>query len=91
MSLHHFLVQISHEAILLIILISLPAIIASLAVGIIVAIFSATTQIQEATLSFAPKMVVVYLAIAASGGWVGKLILSFAFKCLSEFSNISTF
>jgi len=89
MSLQHFLIQISHEAILLIIFTSLPAIIASLAIGLLVAVFSATTQIQEATLSFAPKMIVVYIAIAATGGWVGSLMLRFTTKCLSEFSNIS--
>jgi flagellar biosynthesis protein FliQ len=89
MSIQHFVVQITNEAILLIIFISLPAIIASLGVGLLIAIFSATTQIQEATLSFAPKMIVVYIAIAASGGWVGSLLIRFTTKCLSEFSHIS--
>jgi flagellar biosynthetic protein FliQ len=80
--------QLTNEAILLTILISAPAILASLVVGLAVALFSATTQIQEQTLSFAPKMVVVYLAIAISGGWGGGLMLRFAAKCLGDFSNV---
>ncbi len=80
--------QLTNEAILLTILISAPAILASLVIGLAVALFSATTQIQEQTLSFAPKMVFVYLAIAISGGWVGGLMLRFATKCLGDFYNV---
>lgn len=83
-----YVAQITNEAILLTILISAPSIVASLVVGLAVALFSATTQIQEQTLSFAPKMVFVYLSIAISGGWVGGLMLRFATRCLGEFSNI---
>lgn len=83
-----YVAQLTNEAILLTILISAPSIVASLVVGLAVALFSATTQIQEQTLSFAPKMVFVYLSIAISGGWVGGLMLRFATRCLSEFSNM---
>jgi flagellar biosynthetic protein FliQ len=88
MSVQQFVVQATNEAIMLTIIVSLPSIIASLAVGLAVALFSATTQIQEQTLSFAPKMVVVYVAIAATGGWVGGLLVRFTTRCLSEFSNV---
>ena len=88
MTIQHFVMQITSEAIMLTILASLPTIVASLVVGLAVAIFSATTQIQEQTLSFAPKMIIVYVAIAATGGWVGGLMFQFATRCLSEFSNI---
>lgn len=88
MSISHFVMQSTNEAILLTILVSMPAIAASLIVGLLVALFSAVTQIQEQTLSFAPKMIVVYGAIAATGGWVGSLMLKFATKCFTEFPSI---
>ena len=88
MNMGAYIAQLTNEAILLTILISAPSIIASLVVGLAVALFSATTQIQEQTLSFAPKMVFVYIAIAVSGSWVGGLMLRFATRCLGEFSNI---
>ena len=88
MNVSAYVAQLTNEAILLTILISAPSIVASLVVGLAVALFSATTQIQEQTLSFAPKMVFVYIAIAVSGGWVGGLMLRFATRCLSEFGNV---
>ncbi|MEI6790439.1 MAG: type III secretion system export apparatus subunit SctS [Myxococcaceae bacterium] len=88
MNVASYVAQLTNEAILLTILISAPSIVASLVVGLAVALFSATTQIQEQTLSFAPKMVFVYISIAVSGGWVGGLLMRFATRCLSEFSSI---
>lgn len=88
MNVSAYVAQLTNEAILLTILISAPSIVASLVVGLAVALFSATTQIQEQTLSFAPKMVFVYISIAVTGGWVGGLMLRFATRCLSDFQNI---
>lgn len=83
-----FVMQIGSEGILLTILVSLPAIATSLIIGVAMALFSATTQIQEQTLSFAPKMIGVYVAILATGPWAGGLMLRFAAKCFTEFSII---
>ncbi|MBL4818818.1 MAG: flagellar biosynthetic protein FliQ [Deltaproteobacteria bacterium] len=85
MNVTSYITQITGEAILLTILVSAPSIIASLVIGLSVALFSATTQIQEQTLSFAPKMVFIYLAIVVSGGWVGGLMFKFGSKCFGEF------
>ena len=62
MAIEDFVVQITNEAVLLTIIISLPAVLASLIVGLAIAIFSATTQIQEQTLSFVPKLFMVLIA-----------------------------
>ena len=88
MNMGAYVAQLTNEAILLTILISAPSIVASLVVGLGVALFSATTQIQEQTLSFAPKMVFVYLAIAVTGSWVGSLMLRFATQCLGDFYTV---
>ena len=58
MAIEDFVIQITNEAVLLTIIISLPAVLVSLVVGLAIAIFSATTQIQEQTLSFVPKLLV---------------------------------
>lgn len=88
MQIENFITQITEEAILLTIIISLPPILASLIVGVSVALFSATTQIQEQTLSFAPKMVIVYVTLAATGGWIGSLLIRFTSKCMTDFAAI---
>lgn len=47
-----------------------PVLGAALLIGLIVAIFQATTSIQEQTLTFAPKFFVILLVIALLGGWM---------------------
>lgn len=89
MNLQNFVTHIGSEAIYLTIIVSLPAIVTSLLVGIVVALFSATTQIQEQTLSFAPKMIAVYVAILATGTWVGALMVNFTIKCFNEIASIT--
>ncbi len=54
-----------------------PAVSAAMAVGITIALFQALTQIQEATLTFVPKIVVVLVALALSGSLIGAQIYSF--------------
>jgi flagellar biosynthetic protein FliQ len=77
------LLILTKEALFISIMASMPAILASLIVGLLVAIFSATTQIQEQTLSFAPKMVAVYVAMLVFFAPFGAMLISFAKKCFS--------
>lgn len=65
------LVRLAREALLLAVLLSAPVVVAALVTGLIVSIFQATTQIQEQTLSFAPKLVAVMVALAVSAPWIG--------------------
>jgi len=87
MSIESFIGHTTSEALLLTVLISLPSIIASLTVGLLVALFSATTQIQEQTLSFAPKMVFVYASLIFAGPWIGQVLFAFSTKCFEEFAT----
>ncbi len=75
------IISLTREAIFVTIIASLPAIVASLVVGLIVALFSATTQIQEQTLSFAPKMIAVYVALIAFGAPLGAMLIEFTKTC----------
>lgn len=88
MSIQDFIVQITNEAILITIMVSMPAVLLSLFIGVAVAIFSATTQIQEQTLSFVPKMIGVFAILAATGPWVGATMLRFAAHCLGGFVEV---
>lgn len=83
------LIILTKEAIMVTIIASMPSIIASLVVGILVAIFSATTQIQEQTLSFAPKMIAVYGTLLAFGTPIGVMIINFTKNCFTQFSALN--
>lgn len=83
-----FIVQVTNEAVFLVIVLCAPALIISMAVGLAMALFSATTQIQEQTLSFVPKMIAVFVVLAASGGWIGSMMLRYAQRCLGGFVDV---
>ncbi len=64
-------------------LIAAPILLSTLLVGVLVSIFQAVTQIQEASLSFIPKVVVVVLVVAAFGPWMLKRLLSYSANLIS--------
>lgn len=62
--------EIMSGAIILVLIISVVAIVPSLLVGLVVSIFQATTQINEQTLSFLPRLVVTLLVLVVAGKWM---------------------
>jgi type III secretion HrpO family protein len=65
------------EGLLLVLLVSGPPLIASAVVGVVVGMFQAATQIQDQTLAFVPKLLVVGLVLLAMGPVLGAQILRF--------------
>jgi flagellar biosynthetic protein FliQ len=61
-----------------------PAVSAAMVVGIAIALFQALTQIQESTLTFVPKIVVVLVALALSGSLIGAQVYSFTEQVYSR-------
>ena len=65
-------IDIAQEAIKVVLMISAPILGLGLLVGLIVSIIQATTQIQEATLSFIPKIIAVSLTLLVFGPWIDE-------------------
>ena len=63
-------IDIGRHAVELTLMISAPLFVAALAVGLLVSIFQAATQINEATLSFVPKVVAIFLTLILAGPWM---------------------
>lgn len=72
-----FVLNLAREGITTILLVAAPVLGVGLAVGLIVSIFQATTQIQEPTLAFVPKIVAVLLALLIFGGWIMRIVTEF--------------
>jgi flagellar biosynthesis protein FliQ len=72
-----FVVQVMYQAINLTLLISLPGVGIGLAVGFLISLFQAVTQIQEQTLTFVPKVVAVMLIIAFTSPWMISMMVDF--------------
>ena len=58
------------EALLVALKLSAPLLVASIAIGLVVAIFQAATQIHEQTLTFVPKVLVIALLLIMLGSWM---------------------
>lgn len=73
-----FAVQIVRDAIFHILIVSAPALITGLVVGLVVSIVQATTSIQEQTLTFVPKIAAILTAVFVMGPWMIRVVVQFA-------------
>jgi type III secretion protein S len=77
--------QLSYRALLMILILSGPPILISMAVGLFVAIIQAATQIQEQTLSFTVKLIAVIFTLLLMGGWLGSQIVQYTNNIFQNF------
>ena len=70
-------IYIAQEALKIVVYVSAPVLIISMVVGLIISIFQATTQIQERTLTFVPKILSVMAAIAIFGSWMLRVLIEY--------------
>lgn len=70
--------EVTVDSIRLALMISLPLIGSGMVVGFIIAIFQATTSIQEQTLTFIPKIIAIILALIIFGPWITSSMLEFS-------------
>ncbi len=82
--------QLSQQAMITAGIVLLPLLAASLIVGLLVGIFQATTQIQEMTLSFLPKVAVIGLILYFAGPFLLRVLVHFAVHDLSTFWQVVT-
>lgn len=71
------IIDILREGIWVALKIGGPMLIASMAVGVLVAIFQAATQIHEQTLSFIPKLLLIIAFLLLAGGWMLNTVQDF--------------
>ncbi len=69
--------EIGRQAIETTLLMSAPMLLAALAVGLIISIFQAATQINEATLQFVPKLVAIFLVLILFGPWMLQYMVDY--------------
>ena len=72
------IIRIGREALLLVLLISAAPMLVSVLVGFVISVFQATTQIQEQTLSYVPKLIAVFLSLLVLGPWMLMQAVRFA-------------
>jgi flagellar biosynthetic protein FliQ len=79
--------DIVQSAIWTIIVASSPAVVAAMAVGIIIALLQALTQVQEITLTFIPKIIATLLVTSLMATFIGTVIYAFAEQLYGRIQN----
>ncbi|MBP1949138.1 flagellar biosynthesis protein FliQ [Virgibacillus litoralis] len=83
-----FVLTLAEKGVYVILLISGPLLILALSVGLLVSIFQATTQIQEQTLAFIPKIVAVLVGLVFFGPWMLTKMVEFT---VNLYQNLNQF
>lgn len=87
-SIKQYVIQVTNEGFLLVMIASGPPIIISMAVGLMISIFQAVTQIQEQTLTFVPKIVCVFGSLMIFGGWIGAILIRYTEMLFTAFPRV---
>jgi flagellar biosynthetic protein FliQ len=82
------IINLGQDALKTMAMLSAPILLSTLVIGLLVSVFQALTQINEATLSFIPKMLVVALVILIAGPWMLDVMTHYT---VNLFENIASF
>lgn len=76
------LLAIGREAVLLVLTVSAPPLLAALVVGVVTGILQAATQVQEPTVAVVPRLAAVLISLGLAGPWIGSRLVRFAATCI---------
>ena len=79
---------IGQQALWVTMMIAAPLLLSALAVGLLVGMFQAATQINEMTLSFIPKLLVLVLALVAAGPWMLAVIVNYSKNLMEQIPSL---
>lgn len=78
------ILQLGQDALKTIAMLSAPLLLSTLVVGLVVSIFQALTQINEATLTFVPKMIVIAIVLVLLGPWMLDFMKTYTVNLLDS-------
>lgn len=80
--------EIGRQAIEVTLIVSAPMLLAALAVGLVVSIFQAATSLNEATLQFVPKLVIMFLILILAGPWMLQYMMDYIQRLFQSIPQI---
>ena len=81
-------ITIGQQALQVIVLLSAPLLLSALLVGLFIGMLQAATQINEMTLSFIPKLIMLVAALWIAGPWMLELITTYATRLISDIPHM---
>ena len=82
------ILQLGQDALKTMAMISAPLLLSTLVVGLLVSVFQALTQINEATLTFVPKMIVIAIVLVLIGPWMMDLMKTYTINLFDSMATI---
>ena len=79
-------ITIAKDALFTIIMTSVPILLISLVIGLVISVFQTVTSIQEQTMTFVPKIIGIFLGLMLLGGWMLENMVTFMTDLWSNFS-----
>ncbi|MCB1978049.1 MAG: flagellar biosynthesis protein FliQ [Burkholderiaceae bacterium] len=83
-----FVLTIGRDALTILLMIAMPVLGVVMAVGLLVSIFQAVTQIHEATLAFVPKLVAAMVVFAIAGPWMVSTLVDFIRRTIESIPSV---
>ena len=80
-------INIARNTIWVIIETSMPLLLVSMVVGLVISLFQTLTSIQEQTLTFVPKLIAIFVALMFMGSWLMNTIVQYMTQLWSNFSQ----
>ncbi len=80
--------SIGQQALQVTMLVAAPVLLAALAVGLLVSVFQAATQINEMTLSFIPKLLVMFVVLIVLGPWMLTIMMDYTKRLFSSIPGL---
>jgi flagellar biosynthetic protein FliQ len=80
--------EIGRQAIEVTLIVSAPMLLAALAVGLVISIFQAATSLNEATLQFVPKLVIMFLILILAGPWMLQYMMDYIQRLFQSIPQI---
>ena len=81
-------ITIGQQALWVTMLLAAPLLLSALAVGLLVGMFQAATQINEMTLSFIPKLLVLVAALVVAGPWMLSVIVNYTQRMMEQIPSL---
>ncbi|MCB1754145.1 MAG: flagellar biosynthesis protein FliQ [Gammaproteobacteria bacterium] len=82
-------ISLGQQALTITVMVAAPLLLSALAVGLLVGMFQAATQVNEMTLSFIPKLLAVVFVLFAAGPWILSTMLDFTRNLITELIPIA--
>lgn len=82
------IVNLGQQALQVMLMVSAPMLLAALLTGLLVSIFQAATSINEQTLTFIPKLIVMFVVMILAGPWMLDLMTNYVIRLFSSIPEL---